>query len=706
MTLVTLLAAAGCAVQYTYTQHWPQPDLQVCEQTLFSEMGPSPSPAMQMGSAVGLAAYGSSVSDQTTSRAVVGGAPGSSDDPGFVHLVSASIYDGLVDPVGIAQTLTPPASTFQFGSAVAMTDVRNCYGSGPGPADTACGQELIVGAPDDGTGSTPGRVFWYEAFPTANTLYQYGGEVVVGAPLGSEFGAAIEAPASAGLPNEPWEVAPDVAPWVAIGAPGADRVYVLAVDANLFQPLASVATVLHAPGSGTGKDFGSVLQSGDFDGDGHIDLAVGAPSASGGNPDGFVAVHWGDGSAGVFSGVTMLTGGSLWPSPMFPVEHRFGHSMASGSLTYDHPADTLVVGAPRADDGTGEQGAICWWSFESDRSVATSTCGWNPYRAVWGAGDHHFGTSMVAGNHSNVDGVGDEGTPEAALDELAVGTPDRGFGRVEVFLGSGAGPDLNTYVAKHEDSSLGSSSFGSALGVGYVQERAWADLVLGAASFAPGATEDGWVGLSKAVDQSGTCSTPTISGVWEVEDADGTTAQVKIWTDAVSGNTMLLFMDEVDLLFLEDGGTGDACTVTFDDEDEDGNEVEVTEDSTGIIAEGTLVALPGAWVCGATTHTWIDAPMGPVVSTIVYDSIDEDKLQEALGDLGPAAVDLWVSTQKSDVTIDLDHAAMEIEIDLDLDKLGWTSIALWMDGNECRPEPACISGTTFCGPNIEEGVCE
>jgi hypothetical protein len=228
-------------------------------------------------------------------------------------------------------------------------------------------------------------------------------------------------------------------------------------------------------GNRTDARFGYALASGDFDGDGLVDLAVGAPEA---------AVESGAASGLVFVFKGATTGLRLWQTidqqgvGMNEAGDQFGWALAVGDFDGDGNAD-LAIGAPGEGPGDDppESGAV--FVFRG------SSRGLSPWPDEWHgldqsglgmneAGDR-FGFALAAGDFDH-DGMAD----------LAVGAPGeapRGgdeieSGSVYLFRGSLSGPV--PWQSLEQRAYQAGDRFGHALAAGDFDGDGIADLAVGA----------------------------------------------------------------------------------------------------------------------------------------------------------------------------------------------------------------------------------
>ncbi|MCP4809355.1 MAG: hypothetical protein GY913_11745 [Proteobacteria bacterium] len=209
---------------------------------------------------------------------------GTSDDAGKVvtsgltdSLFGAASFAGDFDSDGREDVVVgapKKGMVFLFGSgdvSGVASDVAEGWYDASGRVGTS-----LTGSPEEGwvaagAGSSNGvHVFDYQAVDDLDV------SVVLDAD-GGDFGTAVAA----------IDYGSDGVVEVAAGAPSdgdGGATFVLAVDADSFDPSADALAEMTGAGG-----FGTALAVADLDGDGHDDLAVGAPSAASGS--GVVSIH-------------------------------------------------------------------------------------------------------------------------------------------------------------------------------------------------------------------------------------------------------------------------------------------------------------------------------------------------------------------------------------------------------------------------------
>ncbi len=296
--------------------------------------------------------------------------------------------------------------------------------------------------------------------------------------------------------------------------------------------------------------FGGELASGDFDGDGYDDLAVGIPQEA-----------WGQTRAGAVALYKGVSNGTLIPWKMISQSSlgvleegdEFGRALAAGDFNGDGFVD-LAVGAPGEGIGSvAEAGAVFVF-----RGSATGLSAWQEIDQVEAGGateaDDRFGGTLAAGDFNGdgrddlaVTSIGDGGTVDNAgwvfvlkgatsglvswtgigqgtldieeagdefgyslataklnndgLTDLVVGSPNSGAGAAFLFKGSASGP---LPWKKLTQSDVGGAeedfdTFGFSLAVGDFSGDGRADIAIGAPGESVGSVEDaGFVYMFKS----------------------------------------------------------------------------------------------------------------------------------------------------------------------------------------------------------------
>lgn len=498
--------------------------------------------AARAGAAVEILAYGDDSSSLKDYRVVATGGPDHDSSAGIVYLRPADPDTGALTGSTVALP-APTGAPTRFGTALLGVDVHDGYvtyaGSPPQATAHAYGEELLVGAPGDGV-QEKGKLYWYRP-TTEQEVYEYGGGVTpVGVTDGAEFGAAIAAPHELDA-SYPSLTTTEVPEWIAVGAPGEDKVYVLAVDpARYASPRFSVVSPVLSGSSGT--RFGASLAIGDFNGDGYRDLAVGIPDGAGGR--GAVRLYPGQSGAtplDVASAFSIEYDDVAWPGSATDAE-SFGASMAAGFIFAEDPDVVgLVVGDPDWDGSypvETDLGAVCQLHFASAWSYE-DYCAKAPDSYPPGS---RFGAAVAVGNYIAKNAMGSASAPCALAEEIAVGAPGYSGtyteeGAVAVF---GQDSDLGGVFISHYppmtftggDDDVG---LGAALASEFVQyDTVHEDLAMGA----PGYDSDrGSFSLTRA-EPTG-AEGDLLSGTWQGVDSGGDPFDLQVsWT----GTTLHLRM--------------------------------------------------------------------------------------------------------------------------------------------------------------------
>ena len=235
-----------------------------------------------------------------------------------------------------------------------------------------------------------------------------------------------------------------------------------------------------------GDQFGRAVATGDWNGDGFDDLAIGLPGRSANR--GAVLVVYGSPFSLLFANHQLLDQGSF--GDLIEINDSFGRSLAGGDFNGDG-YDDLAMGAPGEGIGTPAQleaGEVIV-SYGTAAGLSTVGAPWLSEDGIFGGGSEQsdaFGSALAAGDF---DGDG--------LADLAIGgdgeDAEAGFnaGAVTVIRGNVAGPagspTRQLRPGAHPigmiPSRLGESDefahYGSALATGDFDGNGSADLAIG-----------------------------------------------------------------------------------------------------------------------------------------------------------------------------------------------------------------------------------
>jgi hypothetical protein len=252
------------------------------------------------------------------------------------------------------------------------------------------------------------------------------------------------------------------APWFAVSATGETEGPVCVGKVFFYDQLLATEPVLTLRG-GEGELFGSTLAAGDWNGDGKMDLAVGAPvgQGTGARPAGKVYLYLGGGGFGG-SPAAVLSAGEAGDG--------FGQALTmADDINGDSLAD-LVVGAPYSRKAGATAGRVYVWFGR-----ASGGPGKAPDAEIrLGTTNDLFGSAVATGD------INGDGQPDLLIGSPHDKSAEKWLGSVTIILGgkkiSFAAPSQVIWG----EGTAWQDEFGASVAVGDVTGDGMADLLVGA----------------------------------------------------------------------------------------------------------------------------------------------------------------------------------------------------------------------------------
>ncbi len=332
-------------------------------------------------------------------------------------------------------TITGNATSDFFGDALTSGDLN-----GDGETD------LIVGAYgyNPGGAADTGRTYIFHNDGSIPTTAATADVTITGAAASDKFGKSLVT----------GDLNADSKTDLAIGAIGhstsTGRTYIFHNDGSI--PTTAGTADVTLTGEATSDLFGTALTVGDFNTDGRIDLAVGAPGRN--TATGRAYIFYNDGSMPTAAGTADVgMSGNV-------TNGNFGNALMSGDMNVDSRTDLIVS----QSSSTGST-----YLFYSQNGVVHTNISLTGETT-----SNHFGFAMAAGDF-NTDGRGD----------LAIGAYgySTSTGRVYIFYSDGSLPSLASSADVTITGEATGDLFGATLASGDFNADGRVDFIAGASGY-------------------------------------------------------------------------------------------------------------------------------------------------------------------------------------------------------------------------------